>query len=260
MISRDIDKAMSKSNSVTSELSHRAALFDSLHDNKMQHGKIILGTEDTKEPIATPPHYTKPSTASSGSSSKKQSSGKEVKTSSLAGGEKSTATRYNDEMPSMKSQLQPLGSDSMFPEANRFHILGYEARKKGEFKTAVMYYTKALEIHDRFFKAYFNRGFAYDKLEEYDKAIEDYTKALEIEPNNAFGYYNRGISLDKMKEYDAAIDNFSKAISLDSKRADFYHNRGFAYRKKKEIDKAIKDYSKAVELDPSHFKVRKHVH
>ena len=42
------------------------------------------------------------------------------------------------------------------------------------------------------FKAYFNRGFAYDKLGLYDQAIKDYSSALEIDPNNVYAYYNRG--------------------------------------------------------------------
>ena len=42
------------------------------------------------------------------------------------------------------------------------------------------------------FKAYFNRGFAYDKLGLYDQAIKDYSYALEIDPNNVYAYYNRG--------------------------------------------------------------------
>jgi tetratricopeptide (TPR) repeat protein len=39
-------------------------------------------------------------------------------------------------------------------------------------------YSKALEQNPQHFKAYFNRGFAYDKLGEIDKAINDYSKAL----------------------------------------------------------------------------------
>ena len=42
------------------------------------------------------------------------------------------------------------------------------------------------------FKAYFNRGFAYDKLGLYDQAIKDYSSALEIDPSNVYAYYNRG--------------------------------------------------------------------
>ena len=145
------------------------------------------------------------------------------------------------------------------PEVEKYHTLGYEARKKGDYNKAVAMYSKAIELSDGFFKAYFNRGFAYDKLEEYEKAIGDYSKALEIEPKNAFVYYNRGVSLDKLQRYDEAIYNFSMAITLNPTKADFYHNRGFAFRKKLDYEKAIQDYNKAINLNPSHFKVQVYV-
>jgi tetratricopeptide (TPR) repeat protein len=48
-----------------------------------------------------------------------------------------------------------------------------------------------LSLNPTYFKALFNRAFAYDKLNEYNKAIQDYTKALEIDPRNAYAYYNK---------------------------------------------------------------------
>lgn len=139
-------------------------------------------------------------------------------------------------------------------EAESLHSQGYAARKKGDYKSAIFYYSKALEVLPTHFKALFNRGFAYDKIGEYDKAINDYTKAIEIDPQNAFTYYNKGISLDRKGEYDDAIWFFTKAIELEPKKADFYHNRGFAYRKKKNYHKAIEDYTYAININCTHFK------
>lgn len=45
---------------------------------------------------------------------------------------------------------------------------------------AIDFYTKALEQNPQHFKAYFNRGFAFDKLGEIDKAILDYSRALTL--------------------------------------------------------------------------------
>lgn len=67
----------------------------------------------------------------------------------------------------------------------------------GDFQGAIAAYTQAIELDPNHFKAYFNRGFAHDKLGQFDKAIFDYSKALLIEPNNAYAFYNRGISHDR---------------------------------------------------------------
>jgi len=67
----------------------------------------------------------------------------------------------------------------------------------GDFRGAIGAYTHAIQLDPRHFKAYFNRGFAHDKLGEFGKAIHDYSQALTIEPNNAYAFYNRGISRDR---------------------------------------------------------------
>jgi tetratricopeptide (TPR) repeat protein len=45
--------------------------------------------------------------------------------------------------------------------ADVYHARGFAFRKKGDFKSAVLEYTKAIEANPKHFKAYFNRAFAY---------------------------------------------------------------------------------------------------
>ena len=49
-------------------------------------------------------------------------------------------------------------------EADHYHNQGWEARKRMDFKKAIEFYTKAITIDPLYFKAYLNRGFAYDKI------------------------------------------------------------------------------------------------
>ena len=77
------------------------------------------------------------------------------------------------------------------------HTQGFESRKKGDFRTAIEYYTVALQYYPFHFKALFNRGFAHDKINRYDEAIQDYSMAIKIDPKNPYAYYNRGISFDR---------------------------------------------------------------
>lgn len=86
---------------------------------------------------------------------------------------------------------------SVSERAEAEYSLGYQCRKKGDFKRAVEHYSNAIDANPSSFKAVFNRGFAYDKLEDFDSAIRDYTAATAIEPDNAFAYYNRGITYDR---------------------------------------------------------------
>ena len=151
------------------------------------------------------------------------------------------------------------------------HNKGYDMRKLGDFKGAVENYSKgtevntiitiilillylALEADPKYFKALFNRGFAYDKLGAYDKAISDYTAAIKIEPDNAYAYYNRGITLDRKGMLVMACDDFTKAIELQPGNADFHHNRAFCLRKLGYMQDAVNDYSISLTISPNHFK------
>ncbi len=48
--------------------------------------------------------------------------------------------------------------------ADSHHAEGFACRKRGDYEAAIQAYTRAIELDPRHFKAYFNRGFAYDKV------------------------------------------------------------------------------------------------
>lgn len=80
---------------------------------------------------------------------------------------------------------------------------------------------QAISKEPTHFKAYFNRGFSYDKIGELDKAIEDYTHAIRLDTSSAYAYYNR---------YSTALSNdalnaFTRIIRLDASSAYAYYNR-----------------------------------
>lgn len=156
---------------------------------------------------------------------------------------------------SSRSKEVNLDQETEKNEAEEYYNMALNAKKIKDFKTAIKYYTKTIELDETHIKAYFNRGFSYDKLGSHLNAIADYNKVIELDPDNGYSYYNLGISLDKANKHEEAIENFTKAISYIPTNADFYYNRGFSYRKSKEYDFAIKDYTKAIALNPTHFKV-----
>jgi tetratricopeptide (TPR) repeat protein len=50
--------------------------------------------------------------------------------------------------------------------ADYYHARGYAARKHGNFQAAVEEYSRALALDNSHFKALFNRGFSYDKVND----------------------------------------------------------------------------------------------
>ena len=105
-------------------------------------------------------------------------------------------------------------------EDGKFHI------NIGNYEGAVKSLTTAIEKAPTDL-AYFNRGFAYAKLNRHEKAIEDFDNAIRINPKDNQYYLIRGMSYAALKQYDKAIENFNTA--LDPLFYLPYAERGLAY-------------------------------
>lgn len=116
---------------------------------------------------------------------------------------------------------------------------------------------------------YYNgMGVAYSNKDENKTAIGFYTKAIELDKNDASYYCNRACALDDIGNISEALLDYEKAIELDSYHFEVYYNRSFIYNKlwqketdelKKEEYKQLrkKDLEKAIELNPDDTNAQK---
>lgn len=125
---------------------------------------------------------------------------------------------------------------------------GYVASKNSEWSSAIIHFTKAIELDPTYINAYNHRGFGFSKQEKISEAIADFTKAIDLAPKYADAYYNRGIAYAKQQKFTEAIADFTKTIELDSKHADAYFNRGDSYKALDKNMEAEADFAKAKEL------------
>ena len=126
---------------------------------------------------------------------------------------------------------------------------------------AIEYYTRSIELNPLFFKvvlyvikAYFNRGFVFNKIEKFEFAISDYTRAVELEPQNPFTYFNRAIAFEKINDYEKAIEDLSFSIKILPNKVEFYLKRAFLFKKLNSLNSAIKDYSNVIKLEINNSK------
>ena len=85
--------------------------------------------------------------------------------------------------------------------------------KEGNYKRAIIYLNKAIEIDPNDCRFYISRG-TFKEKENYEDAIDDYTKAIEIDPNNAFGYRLRADAKRKSGDNKGADEDDKKADKL----------------------------------------------
>lgn len=133
-------------------------------------------------------------------------------------------------------------------EANNYFAMAYKEGQQNNYKKAIEYYTKAIDLKKDFVVAYNNRGNAKAALKQYAEGIKDHNKAIEINPNYADAYYNRGLTKECLNRYEEAINDYDKAINLNYNYTNVYNNRGYCKYKLNRYEEAIKDYDKAIEI------------
>ena len=112
-----------------------------------------------------------------------------------------------------------------------------------EFEKAVECFTNIINLDAEHYRAWYNLGISYFRLEETEKALKAYEQALKIKPDYEYIYYNIGLLHETLnKDFETAIIYYEKALSL---------NENFMYaiqalrdvRKKLELSKVNKENS-----------------
>lgn len=87
---------------------------------------------------------------------------------------------------------------------------GIKFGKKGDFKRALEYFEKSLEINPSNLNALYYKAYSLEQLNEFDKAIEAYSITMKYKQDGAI-YFRRGWCYFRLKDYDSAIRDYNKA-------------------------------------------------
>jgi tetratricopeptide (TPR) repeat protein len=92
------------------------------------------------------------------------------------------------------------------------------------------------------------RGEINSTQKKYLTAIIDYTKAIELKPSEPVYFTNRGYARVSVKDFQGGINDFTNAIELKPNDAQIYNNRGIAYLLLGQKNIAYKEFVKATNL------------
>lgn len=148
--------------------------------------------------------------------------------------------------------------------------LGSSWDAKGDYKQAISYYEKALEIglqtygvdNAELSSTYNNLGLTLDAKGDFNQAITYFEKTLQLDqqvyggdsPKIAMVYNNLGSSLFAKGDYDQAVDYFEKALQIylqtfngkHPEVANTYNNLGTTFHFQKDYDLASVYFEKAL--------------
>ncbi|MEK7724537.1 MAG: tetratricopeptide repeat protein [Acidobacteriota bacterium] len=157
-----------------------------------------------------------------------------------------TSTFAND-----ASQPAPQTNNSLFSffqiQESDFEV-GFKAFNKGDYESAVYYYTKHIGKFPNDEVGYYNRGLAYNFQKKFQQAIADFNKTLQLNPQYWKAYSGRGYAYLMLQNYELAIREFTSAIQLNPNDNISYDNRGLCYKALGRNDLAQADFNKAAQI------------
>lgn len=134
-----------------------------------------------------------------------------------------------------------------------FAYEGFMKYEEGEYLEAVENMKKAIEVGVEEYdlkEIHTSLGNAYVELEMYEKAILEHKKAIEIDDKYYKAWVNIGIAYRQGGNLDLAEEAYLIALDLNPNYAQLHSSLGSLYIIKDEPEKAIEAFEYAIQLDP----------
>jgi len=132
--------------------------------------------------------------------------------------------------------------------------------RRGDILMARKMYREAIETYQEGIRdaamVYNKIGIAYHQLMDFKSALRYYRKAIELDPTYAQAMNNIGTVRYAQRNPKGAIKEYRKALKQAPNSASIYSNLGTAYFARKKYQQAFEAYQKAVDLDPNVFEHR----
>jgi tetratricopeptide (TPR) repeat protein len=104
-------------------------------------------------------------------------------------------------------------------EAVERNNLGVGLLGHGKIDAAIAQFQRAIGLDSKYFPAYLNLAYAYERADRIDEAIAAYREAINFEPGNFFARNNLGVLYDKKGQYDSAIVELENALKIEPANA-----------------------------------------
>lgn len=134
------------------------------------------------------------------------------------------------------------------PKAAKAYNQGIKYLNKDNFKKALPYFEKAVEIDDKFAFAWDNIGVIQRNLGNYDEAIKAYKKSISLNSNNKTPLQNLAVVYVYQKKYKKAIRAYEKLGKLDENNPEVFYGIANAYISIGEYENSLNNMCKAYKL------------
>lgn len=116
---------------------------------------------------------------------------------------------------------------------------------QGQVQKSLEFLERALEIDDKYFPAWNNKGVALLELGEYQEALNCFNQVIQLNSLDNMAWYNRGYVLLILEQYKESVETFDIFLARYSQEDHFYK---FALYLQAKGLYSLKEYKKAIDL------------
>lgn len=109
-------------------------------------------------------------------------------------------------------------------------LLGNLLDEKGEKQNAIFMYQKAINVDEKYYKAYYNLANLYLADDKYNMAVENYKKALKFKKDSPYLHYNLACAYIKLADIKKAKNELIKAVTLNKNIPEIHYNLAYVYK------------------------------
>lgn len=132
--------------------------------------------------------------------------------------------------------------------------LGAALLGQDETSAALAEADRAIQLNDRYAKAYTLKGRIYNANQDWDLSRQYFAKALSLDPQDRETWYFSGTASYEGAQFGIAVREFRQAIQLGANQSRVYEGLGLAYEALDDVKNAENSYRRAVELSPSDYR------
>ncbi len=128
-------------------------------------------------------------------------------------------------------------------DVEAFYKQGVAFMGQEEFKKAIEFFDRAIEMDKEYLPAWNDKGVAMMEIKDYEGALECFNMVIFLNPDDILNYYNKGFIQLLLKRYRDAIKTFEFFIATYySHKDDFYK---FSLYLKAKAHYELKEYDQA---------------
>jgi tetratricopeptide (TPR) repeat protein len=119
---------------------------------------------------------------------------------------------------------------------------------ENRYSEAIVDFTEAVRLNERYWIAYYNRGMAYLNNKQFSEAVRDFRMSLAGNPDDAQAMLQISNCLMQMNQNEDALSELNRLLMIHPDFGEGYYHRAMIYKHMVNLQRAVDDCNKSIQL------------